>query len=84
MKASSSANYKMMPYLGRVLVLTRIIYATLDEETLLEPWDKPTRIDVGTKSIPGLVRPKATGLKRLKAANKKSQAPKVKHIKRNQ
>ena len=52
-KGSSGANRKMMPYLGGDLVMTRIVYTALDEETLSKPWDKPTKIDVGTKSILG-------------------------------
>ena len=52
-KGSSGANHKMMPYLGGVLMLTRIVYVALDEETFPKPWDKPTGIEVGTKSISG-------------------------------
>lgn len=58
-KGSSKATRKMKPYLGEVLVLTRIVYAALGIIEFPEPWEKPELAGIGSKNIPGS-RPSST------------------------
>lgn len=69
-KGTTGSARRLMPYLGGVLVLTRIVYTTLQEETLLKPWEKPEAEAVGTKTIIGSRSSKTT--KTAKSAKSRS------------
>lgn len=65
-KGSSGMNKKMRPYLGGVLVLTRIAYAALEVNEFL----KPEKVDIGTKTVPGSWPSKSNRSKTLKSSKK--------------
>lgn len=69
-KGSSEATRKMQPYLGGVLVLTRIVYAAIDVDEFLEPWEKPKLAGVGSKTIPRS-RPSKSDRSRTSKSSKK-------------
>ena len=71
-KGSSEATRKMRPYLGGVLVLTKIAYAALGIDEFPEPWEKPELAGLGSKTIPGS-RPSKSDKSRTSRSSKKRE-----------
>ena len=66
----------MKPYLGGVLVLTRISYVALGASEFLEPWEKPKMAGIGSKIVPGSRPRKSDRTKASKSGKKGAKGKK--------